>query len=69
MAGKTEHGMMIIATEFKQRAYDGKWERLCKIVDFDSKYSYETETGSRVTLIPEKWITLGVYDYMLEFVD
>jgi hypothetical protein len=69
MAGKTEHGMMIIETQFKQRAFDGKWERLCKIVDFDNRYTYTTESGSRMTLVPEKWLTLGVYDYLVEFVD
>lgn len=69
MAGKTEYGMAILETQFKQRAFDGKWERLGKIVDFENKYTYETESGSKVTLIPEKWIALGVYDYMMEFAD
>jgi hypothetical protein len=66
---KNEYGMNILETEFKQRAFDGKWERIAKIVDFDGKYAYETESGSRVTLIPEKWVTIGVYDYMMEIVD
>ena len=69
MGAKSEYGMAILETQFKQRAYDDKWERICKIVDFDNKYSYETETGSKVTLIPEKWVTLGVYDYIMEFQD
>lgn len=69
MAGKSEYGMAILETQFKQRAFDGKWERIGKIVDFDNKYTYETESGSKVTLIPEKWITLGVYDYMMELED
>mgnify|MGYP000140202005 CR=1 FL=1 len=69
MGAKSEYGMTILETQFKQRAYDGKWERICKVVDFDNKYSYETETGSKVTLIPEKWVTLGVYDYIMEFQD
>jgi hypothetical protein len=61
--------MNILETQFKQRAFDGKWERIAKIVDYENKYSYETESSSRVTLIPEKWVTIGVYDYMLELVD
>lgn len=64
-----EYGMNILEIQFKQREYDGKWERIGKIVDYDNKYTYSTESGSKVTLIPEKWITLSVYDYMLEFVD
>jgi hypothetical protein len=66
---KSEYGMNILETQFKQRAFDGKWERIAKIVDYENKYSYETESSSRVTLIPEKWVTIGVYDYMLELVD
>ena len=70
MAAKNwEYGMNVVEVQYKQRAYDGKWERIGRIVDYDNKYTYSTESGNRVTLIPEKWITLGVYDYMLEFVD
>jgi len=69
MTGKTEYGMTVLETQFKQRAFDGKWERIGKIVDFDNKYTYQTESGSRVTLIPERWVTLGVYDYIMEFQD
>jgi hypothetical protein len=69
MAGKSEYGMAVLETQFKQRAFDGKWERIGKVVDFDNQYTYETESGSRVSLIPEKWITLGVYDYLLSFED
>ena len=64
-----EYGMNILEVQYKQRAYDGKWERIGRIVDYDNKYTYGTESGSKVTLIPEKWVTLGVYDYLLEFVD
>ena len=69
MAAKYEYGMTVLETQFKQRAFDGKWERLGKIVDFDNKYTYQTESGSKVTLIPERWVTLGVYDYLVEFAD
>jgi hypothetical protein len=55
-----------IETQFRQRAYDGKWERLGKIMDTENAYTYSTESGSRVTLIPEKWVTIGVYDLLME---
>lgn len=66
---KYEYGLNILETQFKQRAYDGKWERLAKVMDYDSKYTYVTESGQKISLIPEKWVTIGVYDYMMEFVD
>jgi hypothetical protein len=55
--------------EFKQRAYDGKWERVEKVPDPENAYRYKTESGNVVTMIPEKWVTTGVFDYMMEFVD
>jgi hypothetical protein len=62
----SEKNMVILEEDFKQRAYDGKWERLGKIADLDNSYSFVNENGNRTTLIPEKWITLGVYDYLME---
>jgi hypothetical protein len=64
-----ERDMTVLETQFKQRAYDGKWERIVKVLDEDNMYSYTNEYGSRVTMIPEKWITVGVYDYLLEIHD
>jgi hypothetical protein len=64
-----EYGLNVLETQFKQRAYDGKWERIAKIMDYEQKYTYSTESGQKVSLIPEKWVTVGVYDYMLEFQD
>lgn len=61
--------MKVIRTEMKQRAFDGKWQLLGLIMDQDNAYSYTTESGAKVTLVPEKWITLGVYDYLLEIED
>jgi hypothetical protein len=55
----------ILETDMKQRAYDGKWELLGKIKDFENTYSYKTESGITISLIPEKWITVNVYDYLL----
>lgn len=59
----------ILAEEFKQRAFDGKWERIVKIIDEDNAYSFINEYGNRATLFPEKWVTVGVYDYLMEIVD
>lgn len=56
-------------SEWKQRQYDGKWQLLAKVQDFDNKYVYTTESGNKVSLIPEKWITVKVVDYMAEIVD
>lgn len=58
-----------IEVEYKQRAYDGKWEKIAKIVDHENAYIYATESGAKVSIVPEKWITVGVYDLMGEFVD
>lgn len=58
--------MKIIREEIRQRAFDGKWERLGLVPDYDNIYTYSTESGAKVNLIPEKWITLKVYDYMME---
>lgn len=59
--------MNILETQFKQRAYDGKWEKLAKVMDYDNKYVYKTESGNRMTYVPEKWVTVGVFDYLAEF--
>lgn len=58
--------MKILETQFKQRAYDGKFERLGKVMDEENKYSYKTESGNVVSLIPTKWIVTGVYDYLFD---
>lgn len=59
--------MNILETQFVQRAYDGKWEKLAKVMDYDNKYVYKTESGNRMTYVPEKWMTVGVYDLLGEF--
>ena len=45
---------------------DGKWERIVKIMDLDNTYTFIGENGSRMSHIPTKWITVGVYDYLME---
>jgi hypothetical protein len=56
----------ILETQLIQRAYDGCWEKVVKIMDRENAYSYQNESGAKVTLIPEKWVTIGVYDFIME---
>lgn len=58
--------MVILEEQFTQRALDGKWERIVRTMDYDNKYSFTNEVGNKVTYIPEKWMTVGVYDYQME---
>lgn len=58
--------MNVLETQFKQRQYDGRWEKVVRVMDHDNKYVYKTETGSRMTYTPEKWMTVGVYDMIGE---
>lgn len=55
--------------EFKQRAYDGKWEMIKKIIDHDNTVVYETDSGNTITLTSEKWVTVKVYDYLMTLED
>lgn len=58
--------MNILETQFVQRDYDGKWEKLAKVMDYDNKYVYKSESGSNLTYIPTKWMTVGVFDMLAE---
>ena len=58
--------MNILETSFRQREYDGKWEKLAKVMDYENKYVYKSESGGNLTYIPTKWVTVGVFDYMAE---
>lgn len=60
--------MKILETQFKQRAYDAKWERIVKVPDHENAYVYTTEGGNVITILPEKWITTGVYDLLGDWV-
>ena len=55
--------------ELRQRAYDGKWEMLVKVLDPENAYTYKTESGNQVTMTPDKWVAIKVFDYLMEFVD
>ena len=59
----------ILEEELKQRAFDGKWQRWIKIADGDNAYTCTSETGSRMTYVPEMWVVAGVYDYLMEIAD
>ena len=50
--------------EFKQRAYDGKWEMLANILDPNEKY--EDWIGKDKSLVPFRWVTVKVFDWLLE---
>lgn len=57
--------MVVLEEEFKQRAFDGKWQRWVKTMDTENMYTYTNEYGSSITLIPDKWIVTDVYDYII----
>ena len=65
----SEKNMNILETDFKQREFDGKWERIVNIMDYDNKYTYISENGQKISFIPTRWLTVGVYDYLLSFED
>lgn len=60
--------MDILETQLVQRDYDKRWELIGKIMDHDNAYTYQNESGRKVTYTPEKWITIKVYDLLMEFV-
>ena len=58
--------MNILETQFVQRAYDSKWEKLARVMDYENKYVYKSESGQRMTYVPTKWMTVGVFDLVGE---
>lgn len=61
--------MTVLETQIVQREWDKRWEKVVKIMDNENAYTYRNENGVSVTLIPEKWVTVAVYDYLMEIVD
>lgn len=58
-----------IRTEFRQRKYDGKWELNGLFKDHRNAYTYnESSAGGKITLTPELWVTMRVYDYLIDLV-
>jgi hypothetical protein len=64
-----EKGMVILETQIVQRDWDKRWEKIVKIMDYENSYTYLNESGSKMTLIPERWVTTAVYDYLVEIID
>jgi hypothetical protein len=60
------YNLNVLETQIVQRDYDKKWEKIVKVMDFENKYTYCNEAGVSVTLIPEKWITVEVFDFIME---
>lgn len=58
--------MQILEEQLVQREFDGAWERIVKIMDHENAYTYKNEAGVQVTLIPEKWLTVAVYPFIME---
>ena len=58
----------ILEEQFVQRAYDGNWEKIVKILDHENAYRFKNEAGIETTHTPEKWLTVGVFSAMMEFV-
>jgi hypothetical protein len=61
--------MTILETQIIQRDWDKRWEKVVKIMDHDNSYTYRNEAGVSVTLIPERWIVVDVFDALMEIVD
>lgn len=57
---------MILESQIVQRDFDKRWERIVKVMDHENSYTFSNENGVPVTLIPEKWITVAVYDFLME---
>lgn len=58
--------MKFIETQLVQREFDGRWELIGKYRDVENTYVYGDEKGQVATLVPEKWITINVYDFIME---
>lgn len=56
----------ILETQLVQRAHDGYWEKIVKIMDHENSYTFKNESGILTTLTSEKWITVAVYPFIME---
>lgn len=59
-------GLNILETQIVQRTWDRRWEKIVKIMDYDNSYTCVNESGVKITLTPEKWICVGVFDYLID---
>ena len=53
-------------TELVLREYDGRWELIGLIDDPENDYFYKDETGKNACIKSQKWVTLKVYDFIME---
>lgn len=58
--------MKILETQLVQRSHDGRWEQIGRYKDYDNSYYFRNELGMRETLTPDKWVTLKVFDFIVE---
>lgn len=58
--------MDILETQLVQRAHDGYWERIVRVLDLDNQYSYKGQDGIHLTSVPSKWLTVAVYPFIME---
>lgn len=56
----------ILETQLVQRAHDGYWEKIVKIIDHENSYTFKNELGIQTTLTPVKWLTVAVYPFIME---
>lgn len=61
--------MTILETQIVQRDWDKRWEKIVKFLDYENSYTYTNEMGVVATLIPEKWLCVAVFDYLMEVVE
>ena len=55
-----------LEVQIVQRDFDKRWERIVKVHDYENSYQYRDENGMRQTLVPTKWVTTHVFDFILE---
>ena len=59
----------VLETQLVQRDYDGRWEKLIKVLDHENSYTYGNEAGVKITYTPEKWIVAEVFDFIMQEVN
>lgn len=56
----------VLESQIVQRDFDKRWERIVKVMDHENAYTFSNENGVPVTLTPTKWLTVEVYDFIME---
>lgn len=56
----------VLESQIVQRDFDKRWERIVKVMDYENAYTFSNENGVPVTLTPTKWLTVEVYDFIME---